>query len=654
MHNNKLIIILLLLTVFVKYTAKAQLQPGRMTEQISGKSLKEERKIDPAIKLWYLKGYGAFKDSTKLDTLQDYIHIYNPVFKNAVSAAYVGNYGTPYQNNDFFNRESNVDFLFLRSREAYLLTPENLKYYNTRTPYTLLDFTQSENRSRKNETRFNVLHTQNINPYLNFAFRFDQARSMGQYKNQASSNNSVSLYSNYNKDKLNIHGGFITSSIKNDENGGLTEDQLIFDEGDTDLLNVNLVSSRSGLGSTYIFTTGEYKFGTYIFPDSESEEEADSVKLFRPFAGLLYSFEYQNHYKEFIDEEDSTNTYFPVSYYGPEYTKDSIRFGMIKNIIQIKQYENPDRKTSFGKRAFLGQEYVKVASPGVSGGANSNRLKKYSNVYAGGGIFRRSGRFWQWNAEGRIFLIGRNTGQTELTGLVKKPLSLLGDSTSSFNINGKIENIVPDYFQEQFYSNHIKWQQDLKMEQRMTVKANVTIPARKFQLSGNYAVINKFMYNDTIGIPVQHDGQLLVLSAYADKDFNYRNLHFRTRLLWQKSSNEEILHLPDFSTFVSAYYKFIVSKVLFTQIGIDLRYFTEYYADKYDPSTGFFYLQDYKKVGDFPYIDAYVNLRLKRTRIFFKMINLGNSFIEKEYFTTPHYPMNRMTFRMGFSWAFYD
>ena len=173
-------------------------------------------------------------------------------------------------------------------------------------------------------------------------------------------------------------------------------------------------------------------------------------------------------------------------------------------------------------------------------------------------------------------------------------------------------------------------------------------------MSGNYAVINNFVFNDTTGTPAQHGGQLLVLSAYADKDFNYRNLHFRTRLLWQKSSDENILHLPDFSTFISSYYKFIVSKVLFTQIGIDMRYFTEYYADKYDPSTGFFYLQDYKKVGDFPYLDAYVNLRLKRTRIFFKVINIGTTFMNKEYFTTPHYPMNRMTFRMGFSWGFYD
>ncbi len=327
---------------------------------------------------------------------------------------------------------------------------------------------------------------------------------------------------------------------------------------------------------------------------------------------------------------------------------------MIRNIVQLKQYENPERNTSFGKRAFLGQEFVRLASPGPSTGLKYHRSKGYSNVYAGGGIFRQSGRFWRWNAEGRIFVLGRNTGQTELSGTISKPLSLLGDSLSSFNVRGNIENFIPDYFQEEYYSNHIWWKQNLKMEQIMTVRANLSLPRRKFYLNGNYAVINNFIYNDTTGVPSQDNGQLLVLSALADKDFNYRNLHFRTRLLWQKASNEEILHLPAFSTFISSYYKFVISKVLFTQLGVDLRYFTEYYADKYDPSTGLFYNQSYKKIGEFPYIDAYVNLRLKRTRIFFKAINLGSGFINKEYFTTPHYPMNRMTFRMGFAWVFYD
>jgi hypothetical protein len=696
MHKIHIIKTLFLLLSFLPAVVFSQTRPQLrggdgaqnmpdMQEQREPAAL--QKQVEPRINLWYLDGFGAFKDSTKLDTLLDYYHLYHPVFKNTITASYVGNYATPYLDNNFFNRKSNVDFYLLRTREAYLLTPQSVQYYNTRTPYTLLDFTQSEHRTRKNETRFNVLHTQNVNPWWNFTFRYDQARSAGQYKNQETKNNFVTLYSSYNKDQLSVHGGFISNSILNNENGGLDEEADLLGEPDTDFLDVNLTSVRSEIASTYFYATGEYRIGRYDetnvenaeMPEGEEEAEEEPVteKEFRPFAGIIYSFEYQKNRREFIDEEGSDNAFFKNSYYGENYTRDSVRFQQLRNVVQLKQYENPNRKTSFGKRAFLGHEINRGTMPGEyvevpfpfdypehifgpkpdNWGVDSVVLQRnisYSNLYVGGGIFRETGKFWTWNFDGRIFLLGRNAGQTEINGIISKPLSFLKDSLAFLRIKGSIENRMPDYFQEQYYSNRIRWDKNLKMEQRMTVNGILEIPRRKMELNANYALINNFIYNNTEGIPSQFGGQLLVLSAYADKDFNFKNLHFRTRLLWQKPSNEEVLHLPDFSAFVSTYFKFVVSKVLFTQIGFDVRYNTAYYADAYNPATGLFYLQNEKKLGDFPYIDAHANLRLKRTRFFFKMMNVGTEFINKEYYTTPGYPMNRMTFRMGVAWAFYD
>jgi len=651
MLKTNIIYFLLFITFFFPAIVKSQIRPEiDRPGNIEGETEESQpvKVIEPKIQLWKLSGYGAFQDSVKLDTLQDYFHLYHPVFKNVITATYVGNYGTPYLNNNFFGRSSNVDFFFLRTREAYLLTPEKVEYYNTRTPYTRLEYSQSENKNRKNETRFNVLHSQNVNPYLNFTFRYDQARSQGQYRNQESKNNFVTLYSNYNKDHLKIHTGFITNSIENGENGGLKKDSLLEDGRNSELLDVNLSSSSSQFRNTYVFADGEYRFG------KEIETVKEDSFIFRPIVGVIYSFEYQRNLQQFFDEEDSTNTFFQNTYYGNDYIKDSIRFRKISNIIQLKQYENAERKTSFGKRAFIGQEFVKASSPGLLPDLFSRRTKRYSNVFLGGGIFRQTGNFWTWNAEGKFYLIGRNVGQTELSGVISKPLTFLGDSTASITVKGALENLVPDYFQEEFYSNHVKWSNDLNMEQNMTVKGSFKSVKRKLEMGANYAIINNYIYNDTLGIPSQTSKELLVLSAFLDKDFNYRNLHFRTRLLWQKVSNPEFIHVPEFSTFISAYYKFVVSKVLFTQLGVDMRYNTAYYADAYAPSTGLFYLQNEQKLGDYPYIDVYASLRLKRTRFFFKMMNIGTEFMDTGYFTTPHYPMNRMTFRFGVMWAFYD
>ena len=118
--------------------------------QTSG-SHQEKKDVQPGIKLWKLDGYGAFKDSVKLDTLQDYSHIFHPVYKNTITASHLGNYATPYLDNNFFNRNPGIDFYFIQTQEANLLTPQKVQYLIPAT-HTLMDFTQ-RTPHRKNETR---------------------------------------------------------------------------------------------------------------------------------------------------------------------------------------------------------------------------------------------------------------------------------------------------------------------------------------------------------------------------------------------------------------------------------------------------------------------------------------------------------------------
>lgn len=607
----------------------------------------EKKKVEPYIGGWKLIDFGAFRDSVGLDTLLDNFHSYHPVFINSVTSTYLGNYGTPGMDNDFFNRKSNMEYFFLKSREAYILTPATIQFYNTRTPYTQLDLTQSENRVLKNETRFNVFHTQNVNPYLNFTFKINLAKSAGQYTAQEAKNNFITLYSNYNSPILSVYTGFITNNVKNNENGGLTDDALIFNGAESQLLNVNLNASKSLFRSNYYFLNGEYRFGKIISTEKDSA-------LFRPLFGLLFNTQFEQHKHNFIDEEDSDNNFFKNTYFGEDYIRDSIRFNRLNNVFHLKQYENSQRKYSFGKRAFIGIDFVKTTSPGADTVNITYDINNYSNVFTGGGIFRETGKFWNWKFDGKIYLLGAKAGQTELGGVISKPFRVVQDSMAAFILTGTINNIAPDYFQEEFYSNHYRWKNNFNMEQRMDAGGSIVSPGYKLKLSANYALINNYIYNNYEGIPSQTGKELLVLSAFVDKDFNYRKFHLRTKVLWQKTSDENYIHLPDLSAFVAMYYKFVISKVLYTQIGVDTRYNSKYYADAYSPSTGLFYLQNEKKYGNYPYIDVYANLRLKRTRAFFKMSNIGTNFLDGEYFTTPHYPMPRSTFRLGVSWLFYD
>ena len=618
----------------------------------------KKKAIKSVIKNWYIHDGAAFRKTTSLDTLQDNFQNYHPAYKNSLTNSYTGNYGGPYLNNNFFKRDYSSKFYFARTREAYLLTPDSIKYFNTTTPFTLLDFSQSENRNTKNETRFNVLHSQNVTPKLNLTFRFDQARSDGQYNFQANKNNFVTLYSSYNSDKLNAYGGFIVCKIQNEENGGLLTDDLLL-SGKENLI-VRLTDTKTELRNTFFYTAAEYKVGSYI------SGEKDTV--FKPFAGFIYSFEYAGNKKIFKEGKDADNSlYFNESFINPDFSNDSVTYNQITNLFQLKLYEQPGKKTTFGKRGFIGQEFVKITNPSVNFNGkdlvkatfpstdwSGTKFENYTNIFVGGGLNRLEGNFWRWNIDGRIYLTGFKKGRTELKALITKPLIFLKDSATSFNIEGRIENITPDFLQQHFFSNHKMWNNDLKSEQRMTANVNFKLPSRNFEIGANYALINNYIFHDTTGIPSQTKNELLVVGAYLDKDFTFRNLHLRTRLLYQKASSEDYIHIPDFSAYVSLYYKMVLSKVLFTQLGVDTRYNTKYYADAYDPLTGLFYLQNQKKLGGYPYIDAYASLKLKRTRIFFLLMNVGSKFLNEEFYTTLHQPMNAMTFRLGVAWTFYN
>ena len=147
---------------------------------------------------------------------------------------------------------------------------------------------------------------------------------------------------------------------------------------------------------------------------------------------------------------------------------------------------------------------------------------------------------------------------------------------------------------------------------------------------------------------------MLVLAAYANKDFESRHWLLRTQVRWQKSSVEDYVHLPDLTGYLSVNYKTIISKVMHAVMGFDVRYHTEFYADAFDPATGRFYWQNQQKIGNFPIVNLHANLKLKRTRAFFQWMNAAAGLLDGNFWSAPDYPMYRRTFRLGIAWSFYD
>jgi len=649
--------------ILLVFHSNAQMRPGGsgMNNQMGGqtnqgensenpsKDKKEDNKDKPKIpsiiKTWSLSENGALIKKSELDTTLWFSQVYHLFNKVSISSTYTGNNGSAYISNDFFKRSYNSDFYFAQSVDAYLLKPSQIQYFNTTTPYSLLDYSQSENRMTHNETRFNVFHSQNINKNLNFEFILNSSKSTGQYLYQANKFRNLGLVYSYKSDRFISHSNFISNQYQAQENGGIDSDQPLDGPTTTDLFTVQMDDATNQIKNINAFSTNEYRVGKTV--ESETDTSGYIVENFIPRVGFIHEIEYSGNRRKFA--KVNARDFFSTIYLDSLSTNDSIKYNRLTNIFQIKFYEAPDRKYTFGKRLYIGNDQLWYNFSATTG----YYPEKQSNTFVGGGIFRNEGKFWQYEANGKIYLNGYRAGQTELTGFINKPLKI-GRDTTSLRIEGSLKTLVPDYYQKYYYSNHFQWNNHFSNINEMNLQASIHSQEFKTELGANYALIDNYIYNDTEALPSQAGSELLVLSAYLNKDFENDHWLLRTQVLVQKASNENYLHLPVFAGFASFNYRTFVSKVLHFQIGYDVRYNTAYYADAYEPSTARFYLQNKQKIGNYPYLDFHTNLKLKRTRFFFIIMNSASGLLAGDYFVAPDYPYYRRTFRIGVAWSFYD
>ena len=140
------------------------------------------------------------------------------------------------------------------------------------------------------------------------------------------------------------------------------------------------------------------------------------------------------------------------------------------------------------------------------------------------------------------------------------------------------------------------------------------------------------------------------------KNFAVKGLHLDNNLLFQASSNEDVLPLPMLAANLKWYFQFdVVRNVMQMQIGANALYTTKWYAPAYSPQSGMFHNQNTNKYGDCPYIDAFVNIQWKRATIFVKVININMGWPNNsaDYFSADGYIRPQRGIKFGVWWPFY-
>ena len=270
-------------------------------------------------------------------------------------------------------------------------------------------------------------------------------------------------------------------------------------------------------------------------------------------------------------------------------------------------------------------------------------------------------------------MLGEDAGQFSVEGQGDLNFRLFND-TVRLEANAYIKNLNPTFYYRHFHSKHYWWDNDLSKIMRTRIEGKLSIDRWRTQLKAGVENITNYTYLDNASVKYtnandvvsykndmavrQHSGNIQVFSASLRQDFKLGILHLDNEITYQKTSNETVLPLPELVLYHDLYIRFgLAKKVLNIEMGADMRYFTQYYAPDYAPAIGQFYLQNPDtryKLGGYPLINGYINLHLKRTRIFVQMYNLLQRTGEKSYFLAPHYPLNPRILKVGLSWNFFD
>ena len=612
---------------------------------------------------------------------------------------YLGNLGSPRMSRIFFDRKEESQFFFTDPYDQSVLRPDDVTFTNTLSPFTNLTYYKSFT-SRNSEERFKAYYSTNVNKRLGFGLFIDYLYGRGMYSNQSTALFNGGLYATYRGDKYDMHFIFNNDNLKMRENGGITDDRYITDplemaEGkkqynSTDIpVLFNKIWNHNT--SYHAFLTHRINLGFYkeipqakndsvqheSIPSTNDSTSVDLPKEFVPVTSFIHTLEVDLNGRKYITQDDKQNQeYFEHTYFGND-SIDQFRRTNVRNTFGISLREGFNKWAKAGLTAFLTHEYRDFTLPDTTNVAGQRAIKHYKEniVYVGGELLKEQGKLLHYKVLGEVAVAGEDAGQFRVEGNGDLNLKLLGDSVR-LDVNAYVKNLNPIFYYRHFHSKHYWWDNsDMSKIMRTRVEGKLSFKKLGTTLRAGVENIKNYTYLANTSLPVtnssgditgfknnaavkQHSGNIQVFTAMLQQKLKLGILHLDGEVVYQKSSEQSILPLPELSAYGNLYiHAGLVKNILSVSLGADVRYFTKYNAPDYSPVIGQFYLQNPENqisIGGHPMINVYANLHWKRTRIFLMMYNLSQTMGKSNYFLAPHYPINPRVFKLGISWNFFD
>ena len=539
-----------------------------------------------------------------------------------------------------------------KAKHFNFMESNQIRYYSVATPVTELYFKSTIKKGQS----VDAFITLNTSENLNFSMAYKGLRSEGQYINQLASTGNFRFTTSYHtKNKRYFANAHYTyQDILNEENGGITTIQD-FESEDPNYNNrqrfeVFFNDAKSFLKGKRIFVDHNFRVN--------SKKGINNLYV-------AHQFNYENKFFEYNQATvPSTVGNQTVARFGNSFLdsgiNDQTRYNKMYNRVGLV-YEN----TVLGKFLFFVDDFrSNYYYSRVLVFDNQGTIPSFysQQINSAGGQYEY--RHDKWNGK---FLYSRSITTQSLSNL---------DAQLTYDFNDEIQlgfhyqniNKLPNNNYNLYQSSYVQynWSNDFKNEKINTIKGNAISPWINAELQ--LSVLNDHLYfNDVssptqkiartqIVAPSQYDGTINYLSLKVSREFKFGKFALDNTVLYQKvDQNEAVLNVPEIVTRNTFYYtNYMFKKALFLQTGISLNYFTSYYANDYNPVIGEFFVQNEKQIGNYPNLDFFINAKIQRTRIYFKVEHFNSSFTGNNFYASPNNPSRDLTIRFGLIWNFFN
>ncbi len=513
---------------------------------------------------------------------------------------------------------------------------EDIKYYRVPTPSSELMWRTGLNQGQT----LDAFITANLSPRLNLMIGYNGLRSLGKYRYTLSAHKNFRTSFNYTtkNDRYHVRGHFTSHNIENQENGGLTEQSvMLFESGDSDFtdrgrLDVNFNDAVNILEGKRYHLNHAFKLLT------DRSENPTELSI-----GHEFNYETKHYFYS-----QTANT-------------------LLGDAFSEKIFDHSGLKT------MKNDITATLNTPYILGTINA-KVGQYNYNHYYQGVVHLNNQTVDQKLSGNAYDIGAGWNGTLKNFHVNGSFETIvgGDikghnffaeasylNSKIFDLSARISEVfkLPDFAFIHKQSDYVEynWQNKNFFNEKIRNLGFSFKSAKILDAELEINQIDNYTYFDISSKPQQYSGVVNYLKLKVFKGFTVGKFSLDNTIMYQNVSNgNEVFRVPEFVTRNSLYFTDYLFKndPMYLQTGITFKYFSAYQMNAYNPLLADFTLSN-EEYGDFPLFDVFVNARVQRMRMYFKLENVTAALTGRNYYSAPLHPYRDFTVRFGIVWNFF-